>query len=745
MNIREILKQTPQQSDESVHLYITRICELNPDLVFESVRRVYYRATNTKMVVSKTNRDADGNLLSYTEKSVQDRMASFDLPVKRVSTNVGSGQQWIIQEKSNDKVTQESIKPLIEAAVEALNRNPIKLNPSKTFNKRIVFDIITDVHGGMSTENGFLNYDWNSKLLIRGFEENLASLTSAYNQYGRFENLVLMDLGDTLDGYEGLTTRGGHKLDQNMTSDQQFSLVLNAYMSLIEAVLENDITDKLTIHRAENCNHCFTEDVEVLTDKGWKTYSDLHALDQVASKNMDTGEIIFDTPVNYIFNDAVSCDVHEYKNKNIDITVTEEHRMLYKRHRAKKQMESYEYITSKELYKKDTTEISFQVSGVNLKADYNISDNLLRFVAWVITDGSITYNKNKDTAIGFVINQAKEPTKNVIRQLLIDLGIKHRESVVNRCTTEVCGKTLKKPHKALTEFVINTKHTGEDKLAMLLSLINNKKILPKWVSQLSKRQFDVFLNEIILGDGSIKVNTSATISGTKEFLDQLQILCIMNNTKANLLLDNRGDYGLSVVYNKADITFKTKLQLSKKAYYGYTWCLTMPCGNLVVRKNGRVSIQGNSGSFNQILGTTLEAIIKRLYPKANIEFVRQSEFIAYQQYGENTIVTTHGKDKQYMKHGMPLIMNARWEDYLNGIFKRWKILDTNIKVFKGDLHSLGMSGHTFFDYHNMPAFSPPSGWCQHNVGNPKHIGYAIHTFGEQRGSHTTHNHNFDWL
>ena len=410
MNIREILKQTPQQPDESVHLYITRICELNPDLVFESVRRVYYRATTTKMVVAKTSRDADGNLKGYTEKVVQDRMLEVDLPIVRLSTNVATGQQWKIQQAlplGAKEVIENNIKPMLDFAMEALSRNPVKLNPSKTFNKRIVFDIITDVHGGMSTEGGFLNYEWNSKLLIKGFEENLQSLTNAYNQYGRFENLVLMDLGDTLDGYEGLTTRGGHKLDQNMTSEQQFALVLNAYMSLIEAALENDISDKITVHRAENDNH--------------------------------------------------------------------------------------------------------------------------------------------------------------------------------------------------------------------------------------------------------------------------------------------------------------------------------------------------NGSFNQILGTTLETVLKRLYPKANLNFVRQSDFIAYQKYGENSIVTTHGKDKKFMKHGMPLVMNAKWEQYLNSILQRWGLLNTNVKVFKGDLHTLGMSSHTFFEYYNMPAFSPPSGWCQHNIGNSKNIGYAIHTFGEQKGSHTTLNHNFDWL
>ncbi len=725
MNIVEILKSLPQGVEEPVAEYITRIIQNHPSLKYESVRRTYYRYKDTKLVIVKQTHDKDGNLVSYVAKKQQDRMAEFDLPIKRVSTHVASGTQWVIQEASAQKTTVESINTLITAAIDSLNREPIKLNPAKSFNKRVVVDIITDVHAGMDPSHGFLSYEWNSAKLIQAFEQNLSTLLSYFNIHGRFEELVLMDLGDTLDGYEGLTTRGGHKLDQNMTSEQQFSLVLNSYISLIESILEYDITDAITIHRAENCNHCFTQDVEVLTDSGWKYYKELDNKDLVASKILSTNEIVFDKPIAYILNENVECDVHTYHNKNIDLSVTDEHRMLYKRERGPKTVRTYEYGTSNELFKKDKTNVHFQVSGSNLKPDYDISDDLIRLTAWIITDGSITKSKDGITPIGFVITQAKEPTKLRIRKLLNDLGIDHRESEINRERTHICGKELKKPHKVLTEF--------------------DKKELPKWLWELSKRQFDIFLAEVILGGGSVRVPTSATISGTKNILDQFQSLCVLNDTKANLLKDNRGDYLLIVVYNKTEISFKPKLQLTKEHYKGYTWCLTMPQSNLVVRRNGKVSIQGNSGSFNQILGTALEGMLKRLYPTAKIKFVRQADFIAYKTYGDNTIVTTHGKDKKYMKHGMPLVMNGKWEQYLNSIFKRWGVLGNDIKVFKGDLHTLGMSTHTFFDYYNFAAFSPPSGWCAHNIGDSKKIGFSIHSFGERKGSYDVTNHNFDWL
>jgi len=524
-----------------------------------------------------------------------------------------------------------------------------------------------------------------------------------------------------------------------MTTEQQFSLVFNCYLNLIEEVLKADICDKLTIHRVENCNHCFTEDVEVLTNNGWKFYKDLNRdYDLVANKNLTTNEIVFDAPLDYILNKDVDCDIHTYKNKNIDLSVTDEHRML-----IRKNTSNYFYEQSKELYKKDTTELRFQVSGVNLKEDFAISDDLIKLVAWILTDGSIT--KGKYGPVGFQITQAKEPTKSMIRQLLTDLGISHRESIVNRITTHIDGKALIKPHKILTEFVINKKQTGEAKLLELLNLISDKKALPEWVWELSKRQFDIFLNVIIAANGNVKVPTSASISGTKNMLDQLQTLCVLNNTKANLLQDNRGDYLLSVVFNKAEITFQTKKQLHKTPYKGDTWCLTMPHGNLVVRRNGRVSIQGNSGTFSQVQGTMLEAFIKRIYPTANIGFVRQKDMMAYRVYGDNCIVTTHGKDSKVMAKNMPYFLTPSWETFFTSVFKRWGILDKHIKVFKGDLHRQGMSEHPMFQYYNFKAMSPPSGWVQHNFSTTESIGYALHVLGTKRDDYTYIDKNFDFL
>ena len=744
MNSTQAFEHSPQRFNEKNNDYCARIAK-DYMISLSTVERNYRRQKAKVWKETSRTLDGDGKVIAKVEKNVQDLLANYDLPVVRVSTNLSTNQQWVIQQKCND-TSEESIKDIIQEAIALCDRTPLVLNSAKSFEPKMMSVILTDVHAGMCPKDGFLDYEWNAKLLIDAFDKTLKDIISLVGVAGgRIEELILYDLGDSLDGYEGLTTRGGHKLPQNMTTVQQFSLALNCYLSLIENLLALDIADKITVHRVESDNHCFTQDVEVLTNNGWKFYKELGVYDLVASKDMSTGEIVFDTPSAYILNDGVVCDVHTYRNKNIDLSVTDEHRMLCKKSLYNKTNETFDYVSSKDLFKKDTKEIRFQVSGKNLKKDYPISDNLIRFAAWIITDGSVTKSKSADNddPIGFVISQAKEVTKNVIRDLLNDLNICHRESSMQKNVTQICGRQLLSQPKRLTEFVINNKHTGENKVSELLSIISNKKDLPKWLWSLSKRQFDIFIKEILLGDGHEKVPTSAAISGTKNVLNQLQSLCVCNNTKANLLTDNRGDYLLSIVYNKSDITFKTKEQLSKESYTGYTWCLTMPQSNLVVRRNGKVSIQGNSGAFGQSLGYSLESFIKRLYPEANIHFVRQAEFMAYKVYGDVAIVTTHGKDKEFMKQPMPYIMSPKWETYLGSVFKRWNLLDKKIILFKGDQHRLGYSSHSFFEYYNFMAFSPPSGWAQHNFGASQDVGYSVHITGKSRKDNNIFNRRFD--
>jgi hypothetical protein len=99
----------------------------------------------------------------------------------------------------------------------------------KTFD-RLVW---TDVHVGMdASRKGLALYaeDWNEKILMQRVHEMAAFVIANKGS----DVLVIDDLGDFMDGWDGETTRKGHKLPQNMTNEEAFESGLKAKVTLID-------------------------------------------------------------------------------------------------------------------------------------------------------------------------------------------------------------------------------------------------------------------------------------------------------------------------------------------------------------------------------------------------------------------------------------------------------------------------------------------------------------------------------
>jgi len=100
-----------------------------------------------------------------------------------------------------------------------------RINPLKRFKIKNpnTFDlaVITDVHIGMNPNpDGFSLYGgkWDKKELLKRAEIFVNYLLN--NKKSDF--LYIFDLGDLMDGWNGETARGGHKLPQNMTNEEAF-------------------------------------------------------------------------------------------------------------------------------------------------------------------------------------------------------------------------------------------------------------------------------------------------------------------------------------------------------------------------------------------------------------------------------------------------------------------------------------------------------------------------------------------
>ena len=115
---------------------------------------------------------------------------------------------------------------------------PIKLPKIERKLDLSIFDrlVYTDVHVGMEVnQNGYSLYDgaWNELELNKRLETMVAQ--TLINKQS--DTLIIHELGDFMDGYDAVTTRGGHSLPQNMDNQKAFDVGLSFKIKLIDALI----------------------------------------------------------------------------------------------------------------------------------------------------------------------------------------------------------------------------------------------------------------------------------------------------------------------------------------------------------------------------------------------------------------------------------------------------------------------------------------------------------------------------
>ena len=92
---------------------------------------------------------------------------------------------------------------------------------------------------------------------------------------------------------------------------------------------EIDYEKDIKLHdRLLEDKHCFDEKTEILTTDGWKYFTEISYNSSIAQVNVKTGEFCgFSKPTEIIKKDY-SGKIYKYNAKNIDLFVTEEHKLL---------------------------------------------------------------------------------------------------------------------------------------------------------------------------------------------------------------------------------------------------------------------------------------------------------------------------------------------------------------------------------------------------------------------------------
>ena len=331
---------------------------------------------------------------------------------------------------------------------------------------------------------------------------------------------------------------------------------------------------------------CFDRITQVLTLDGWKYFKDLKYTDKVATMNLTTKELEFQTPIN-IITEYHSGYIYRYDG-SLPLAVTPDHKILYSTQH-----------TMEHLYYKKLCDIIENDEGVVYipKCSMGIKDTNNK---WIV-DGFL---------LGFYLTVGYKSILNNEKCIhLYNTNLNVIEKLRESYNSEI-------EHSKGNYFIMSDNYNTKDIYHLIIKddfLFNNlpddeikKRYIPKeFLFTAGKEELQKCFDGMIIGNGNIDVSGRRIIYNTesKQLANDFQVLCSLLGLSSILYKASDIMYEVCVYTHKDDF-YEMKLDKLRKVYYrGLVYSVTVPNGNVLVRRNGKVMFSGNCDSLRYALST----------------------------------------------------------------------------------------------------------------------------------------------
>lgn len=323
--------------------------------------------------------------------------------------------------------------------------------------------------------------------------------------------------------------------------------------------------------------HCYSEDTEILTSNGWKTFGTLTSEDFVAQ--WDKGVVEFVKPLGIVWQDYKGEMIHIF-NQAMDQLVTPNHRVITVDPRS-----GLTTIREAREFLKLSSQFAVPTAGVYSKEV--LDDDFVKLLVAVQADGCFA----KDcSAVLFTF--VKERKYERLIALLDKLGAPY--------TT---GSHERKGRKELKVRILSG-----DFAERVRSPLGTKKELP--FSLVVQGYASVIVEESKFWDGTQRGgNTSVLDTTCLDTRDFLQACAVVSGSNAYCQTYTKtGSYGECTIHrclvneSTRSKTFKSSKDVKIVNYSGKIGCVSVPSGLVVVRRNGKSYVSGNTMMAKRIAG-----------------------------------------------------------------------------------------------------------------------------------------------
>jgi DNA polymerase I-like protein with 3'-5' exonuclease and polymerase domains len=355
-------------------------------------------------------------------------------------------------------------------------------------------------------------------------------------------------------------------------------------------------------HRRQVAKACFSGDTEVLTPYGWVRF-DEYAGQPVAQYSLppgvtyagprkppgpgyvsgrvgpwdgNWGEIEFVQPK--AFKSFVSDDIWENEDRNTSVCATANHNILY--------IDAYGRAHLKPLSEVNTPRLF--VGAGYMKRTKTLDHTLTRVLAMVVADGSFKQQRGYIT-LGF----SKRRKIRKCEDLLTAAGITYKRN------THKNGD-----HVYTTQFKFPVSETP-----WIVDYVTPDKEL-RWAKCLEELDATVYLEEAQYWDGVViegqKRDRVLMSSVVKQAVDVMQAMAVTSGVPCSSYYEESDTYSTGAIHTVSypfgiapawRVSWEPTQQPEQKVY-----CVQVPSGLLLIRRNGKVCVQGNC-NFGLLYGS----------------------------------------------------------------------------------------------------------------------------------------------
>jgi very-short-patch-repair endonuclease/intein/homing endonuclease len=389
------------------------------------------------------------------------------------------------------------------------------------------------------------------------------------------------------------------------------------------AAVANDPNLTLVTHHNfayEFIGACHDKETEILTLNGWKKFYDINKINEtVATYNLNNGHLEFqkiNSYHEYDWNSKKLGKLINFKHKSTDILVTPTHRMLVKRNNkmivvnAKDISHDDKFISKLSWNQGRIPKIKLTNISPVFKNDAKFED-FIKFIGYYLSEGSLKrqkdyYDKNNIIKTrGIMVCQSVnsiylKEIKNLVDKLFKNYSlyeIKHHEK--NKKWNNVIQITIN--NTVLAKYF-------EEQFG--LSGSNNKK-MPDWIKNLPKNYLKMIYQTMMNGDGGVRkdtLNNRYKYSTTsKRLADDFSEICLKIGYWPNTSFHKRTCPRYKDIYRIyfSELRCKNMFNIRKKhisniEYNDKVYCVSVPNEFIITRRNGCITVQGNTGKIHNI-------------------------------------------------------------------------------------------------------------------------------------------------